>query len=88
MPRDLKYGEITMQHGDVPGDEPLFIFRGRDALALGAIKAYRETCADAGRPPWHLEMIDRNYEFIAAWQAEHPDRVRLPDSESSRERLT
>lgn len=87
MPRDLKYGDVTLQYGDIPEDEPLFIFRGRDALALHAIQAYREICADVGRPAWHLELIDRNCQSIAAWQADNPGRVRLPDSESSKERL-
>ena len=41
----------------VPEDEPLFILRGRDLLAVTAIIAYREACAHIS-PPDRIEQLD------------------------------
>jgi hypothetical protein len=47
---------IKTSNGEpIPEDEPLFLFRGRDNLALDALDAYLKICIDAGC----VEEIDR-----------------------------
>lgn len=87
MSNDLKYGRVTTEHGGIPDDEPVFIFRARDRNVIPVLDAYRDICAESGSPEFHLEMIKRNRDLIQAWQEANPGRVRVPDSESSRERL-
>lgn len=42
MAIDLKYGKVATEHGSIPEDEPVFLLRGQDALAMFALEAYRE----------------------------------------------
>jgi hypothetical protein len=41
----------------VPEDEPLFILRGRDALAADAISHYIRNCTVAGTPPDRIQQL-------------------------------
>lgn len=62
-----------------PGDPmPEFVIKGKDLLALPALRAYRKACERAGIPEQARE-VGKAYEEIAAWQSRHPDVVRLPD---------
>jgi hypothetical protein len=42
----------------VPDDEPLFILRGRDAVAADAIEYYISLCHIAGTPEDRLSALD------------------------------
>lgn len=84
MGRDGKYGTVTTEHGDIPGDEPVIVFRARDRLTPPLLSHYYEMCKATGSPPRHLEMIQGAYKQFVQWQEEHPDEVRQPDSERSR----
>ena len=80
---DLKYGVVTTEHGEIPDDEPVIMFRARDALTLGVLAHYLKLC-DGISPVRHLRIIAENLARFAQWQEEHPDRVKIPDSERSR----
>jgi len=84
MGHDRKYGQVTTENGDIPGDEPVIVLRGRDRLVPELVKAYRDMCAAAGSPQRHLELIDASAAEIGSWQASNQDKVRTPDSERSR----
>jgi hypothetical protein len=83
---DGKYGRVEFPDhpGHIPDDEPVVVFRGRDAMLLGLLADYHQLCREAGSPERHLEMIRKRTVEIGRWQADHPDQVRVPDSESSR----
>jgi hypothetical protein len=81
---DGKYGKVTTEHGDIPDDEPVIVFRARDKMVAPMLKFYLELCATNSSPPRHLSLIQRAAAEIARWQSEHPDQVRQPDSERSR----
>ncbi len=85
---DRKYGRVTTEHGDVPDDEPVIVFRARDSLLCPLLSEYHEKCIQAGSPARHLELIAETYNRIADWQEANPDKVKVPDSERSRAWMT
>lgn len=84
MGYDGKYGKVTTEHGDIPDDEPVIVFRGRDRIVPAMLRFYLEMCESNGSPPRHLSLIQRSAAEIVRWQNEHPEQVRTPDSERSR----
>jgi hypothetical protein len=84
MGYDRKYGRVTTEHGEIPDDEPVIVFRARDNLTCPLLSHYRELCEQAGSPQRHLELIEGTYTMFADWQEAHPDQVKVPDSERSR----
>lgn len=84
MGRDGKYGLITTEHGYIPEDEPVIVFRARDQHLPELLTAYWEMCQRGGSPQRHLALIDAATETVLDWQDANPDLVRVPDSESSR----
>lgn len=48
---------------------------------------YLELCEVAGSPLRHLELVAGTYEAMCLWQRDNPDKVKVPDSERSREWL-
>ena len=84
---DRKYGVVTTEHGEIPDDEPVIVFRARDALLPKVLAYYRLFCWKAGSPKRHLGLIDDSLLNVETWQRQNPDQVRTPDSERSREWL-
>ena len=72
---------------DLPADEPVVLFRGKDVGTLVALTAYREFMdyvsdhADTeharGVARAHAESITERIETIRAFQAAHPERTGL-----------
>lgn len=71
MPEDRKYGRITTERGFFPADEPVFLFRAKDALLPTVLALYIELCEMAGSPPEHIEGISHARDSVIAWQREH-----------------
>lgn len=86
MAIDNKYGEVHLELGNVPRDEPGIWFRGRDKHILAVIDFYRQLCA-AESPSHHMELIDSTEELIRDWQVDNPDKVVTPTSDYHQERL-
>jgi hypothetical protein len=84
MGTDGKYGRVTTEHGDIPDDEPVIVFRARDRLTMPLLEYYQQLCQGAGSPQRHLELIGKTHDEFGRWQEAHPDQVRTPDSERSR----
>lgn len=79
---DAKYGAVTVER--LPGnpfeaDEPVFLLRGRDTAAPGAILAYADECRAVGAPAEHVAAIEAAADAMRQWQAGHVDRVKVPD---------
>lgn len=85
MPIDNKYGRVTLEHGNIGEDEPVFIFRGQDVIVPRLLGAYLQLCVEAGSPIQHLRLILEGLEQIQDWQEKHNPRV--PDSSSYYERI-
>jgi hypothetical protein len=48
----------TSNNEPVPDDEPLFILRGRDVVALPGLLGYREECLEYGVPHARIAALD------------------------------
>lgn len=82
MGYDGKYGRVTTEHGDIPDDEPVIVFRARDMLTSSVLSNYYAMCKAVGSPQRHLDLIEKAEQTFAAWQTAHGHRV--PASASSR----
>jgi hypothetical protein len=65
MAVDRKYGQVHVP--GIPSDEPVFILRGQDAAAAGAILFYAVEAQRVGAAPNHVKDIFNSYEAVAAW---------------------
>lgn len=72
-----KYLVFRTDGTDIPEDEPCWVFRAKDALALAAIVAYRAIAEGVALPPEFLAEIDAHIERIRKWQEVHG--AKLPD---------
>lgn len=83
MPIDNKYGRVTLERGDIPDDEPVFIFRGRDNQLPKVLAYYHLFCLKAGSPRKHLDLIMDSLTKIKHWQENEGSlRTQLPDSQN------
>ncbi len=78
MAVDRKYGRVELEHGDIGEDEPVFVFRAQDALAVRVLAYYASLCIEAGSPDGHVTGIGTAADEFEAWQAEH--RTQVPQS--------
>ena len=84
MGYDGTYGKVTTEHGDIPDDEPVIVFRARDVTTVDVLAYYLMRCAKKGSPTRHLSLVVQAVARFRAWQEENPDKVKVPDSERSR----
>jgi hypothetical protein len=56
----------------IPDDEPLFLFRGRDNLAVAALQFYQQLCIDNGCTEYQLEGIKTMIDKFKAFAATSP----------------
>lgn len=87
MGYDGKYGRVTTDHGSIPDDEPVIVFRAQDGLTRGVLAHYLKLCDQAGSPVRHQRLVAETLARFTRWQEEHPDEVRVPDSERSKKWL-
>lgn len=67
---------------EIPPDEPLFVIRARDALAIGIINAYISRASDlgCGGPMGDfLHDLVRTRNRFEAWRNTPPGQIKLPD---------
>jgi len=87
MGYDRKYGHVATEFGNIGIDEPVVVFRAQDALLPSVLAFYANECRKAGSPPRHIDLVNNTRDTVTGWQNEFPDQVRIPNSESSRDRL-
>lgn len=76
MARDLKYGKITAENGGFDReDEPVFILRGKDVLALETLRHYCEQAGRFGCSDLFLESLHQSVHRFAVWNGHR----RIPD---------
>jgi len=76
MARDLKYGKITTERGEFPReDEPVFVLRGKDVLALETLRHYCEQARRFGCSGDFLRETSSAVDRFAEWGGHR----RLPD---------
>lgn len=84
---DRKYGRVTTEHGDIPDDEPVVVFRARDKHLPDVLSYYAEMCS-GDSPDRHSALVEGTFNAVDGWQKAHPEKVRTPDSERSRDWMT
>ncbi len=62
----------------IPREEPLFLLRGRDHLAVEHLRAYRRLCVLDGCNEYILDSIDEAIERFKAYAATYPERMKQP----------
>jgi hypothetical protein len=87
MAIDNKYGKVTFEHGSIGDDEPVFVLRGRDQLAMLAIAQYGHLCQAANTTDDHLGAIQEALDQFAEWTQEHIEELRKPSSAEYMERI-
>ncbi len=62
----------------VPEDEPIFLIRGRDRLALETLRHHREIAALDGCTQYYMDGMDRVIDKFIRFNEEHPERMKQP----------
>lgn len=73
-----KYGRISTELKELPDDEPLFLFRGQDALAPSVISNYAMLLQAAGLSDQAVKAHEAALE-MRRWQERNRGRVKYPD---------
>lgn len=60
----------------IPDDEPVFVFRAQDDMALHALRSYHDEIAD----PEHAAQVLQRIQAFEAFAAAHPERMKAPDT--------
>jgi hypothetical protein len=78
VPHNDKYGRLRPSKGSFGNDEPVFVVRGADPLAVPIIIEYARRAQEAGSP-----LSDHAFDHAmrtAEWQRENPEKVKaVPD---------
>lgn len=77
----IKAGQLyNRESGEViPSDEPVFIFRARDAIAHGTLCDYLERIALSDADDSHFEAVQIRSRDFKKFKREHPERMKIPD---------
>lgn len=62
----------------IPEDEPLFLLRARDNLAVKLIEAYFALSYEAGCNEYHFKKLDTVLEEFVQFAKNHPERMKQP----------
>lgn len=85
MAIDLKYGKVTLEHGDIGETEPIVVFRATDRLVPKLLAYYHLFCLREGSPKRHLDLILESRAIFVKWQERNSLEIRTPSSEASKE---
>ena len=71
---------INRQTGaPIPDDEPIFLFRAKDRLAVRILTAYFSAIED----PEHARAVAARLEDFKRFAREHPERMKDPDTRAA-----
>lgn len=70
---------VKLSNGEIlPRDEPLFLVRARDSLALPCLRQYRNLATGAGCNQYLLDLLEEMIAAFERFQNKHPERMKLP----------
>lgn len=64
----------------IPRDEPVFLLRARDYLAVNVLTSYLAYAQEDGCSRAHLQGIADTIQEFSEFQAAHPERMKQPGS--------
>jgi hypothetical protein len=62
----------------IPPDEPVMLFRARDALAYRVLAYYRDLCIEDGCTTHHVDAIRNRIQAFMDFSRKHPERMKQP----------
>lgn len=80
---DTEYKKVKKLLG-IPEDEPIFVLRAQDDLAVHTLARYRNDAAtieDANKRPnqeW-MDQMDGVIQTFGGWRNANPDKIKVPD---------
>lgn len=80
----IENNRLVGQSGPIPGDEPIFILRGRDVAAIATLCEYQKRAAYSGADREHLTAINMCIADFRNFSIDHNDRMKVPDTDLSR----
>ena len=77
----IRDGRIVNRHSGepIPDDEPIFIFRAKDRLAVRTLTAYFSAIED----PEHARAVVARLEDFKRFAKEHPERMKDADTRAA-----
>lgn len=75
MATNAKYGHVTIEHGNIPDDEPVFIFRYKDKTLPVLVSFYAMLSGVAGSPDEFVADLLARVMEITVWQAENGSKT-------------
>ena len=70
---------VKRSNGEViPYDEPIFIFRARDHLAVPVLKEYLRLCQEDFCTEYQIDAVKARIEVFQKWADDHTDRMKQP----------
>lgn len=70
---------VKLSSGEtLPDDEPLYLLRARDHLALATLQFYRTLCLRDGCTDYMREAVDEALATFKKFATEHPERMKQP----------
>lgn len=83
--RDNKYhiadGQLikTSNGQPVPDEEPVFILRARDALAITTLEVYKQLAEEDGTvPEEHINGVQEKIDAFRQFRVQYYDRIKAP----------
>jgi hypothetical protein len=62
----------------IPEDEPVFLIRARDRLAIAALLHYRDISQQDGCNDYHFSHLDKDIQAFREFRDKHPERMKQP----------
>ena len=76
---DEQYRIVKLSNGEpIPSDEPLFLLRGRDRLAIRTLDFYHDKSQEDGCNDYHFSVLDPAAEAFRKFAQERPERMKQP----------
>jgi hypothetical protein len=70
---------VKLSNGEIlPHDEPLFLVRARDTLAVPLLNYYEMLSQRDGCIPWHMETLEQAYASFLEFKTHYPERMKQP----------
>jgi hypothetical protein len=76
----IKGGQIVkMSNGEpIPIDEPVFLFRARDRLAVPMLRIYEQVSVVDGCNDYHFDALNQSIQRFEKFAKDNPNRMKQP----------
>jgi len=79
---DSTIARLVSQDGKpIPADEPLFIIRGRDILAIQTLRDYRAHAIGIGADAEHIVAVEGRIREFDRFKNTYPECMKKPDTD-------